>query len=94
MASGRNPRLSWLEQEQDTIKDHERPESTISLGQGKRRGTCRSLLLEESEKPHEQKIDGIRLWTTTVSVRELLIRSELGRSTWAILKSRSWGNEA
>jgi hypothetical protein len=56
----------------DAMKDRDGLKSTISLGHGSQsKGTGRSWLLGESDKPHGQKIDGIRHRTTTVSVDNL-----------------------
>ena len=49
----------------DGMIDHDGPESAISWGQSE--GTGRSLFLNESDKLHGQKIDGIRHWTTVSS---------------------------
>ena len=53
------------------MKDRDGLKSTIPSGHGQSKGTGRSSLLDESDKPHERQIDGIRL-RTTVSAGELL----------------------
>lgn len=53
------------------MKDRDGLKSTISFGHAQSKGTGRSLLLDESDKPHERQIDGIRL-RTTVSAGGLL----------------------
>lgn len=57
-------------QQKDAMMDHEGPESTISWGHVRSKGTGRSLLLGEYNELHGQKIDGIR-HRTTVSAGEL-----------------------
>ena len=59
-------------QQKETMKDREGLKSTISSGHGESKGTGRSSILDESDQYHGQKIDGIRLRTTTVSVGEPL----------------------
>jgi hypothetical protein len=47
--------------QKDTMKDREGLKSTISSGHGEgSRGAGRSFILDESDKYHGQKIDGIR----------------------------------
>ena len=67
---GRRKTISYWQQK-DTMKDREGLKSTIPSGHGQSKGTGRSLFLDESDKPHERQIDGIRLRTTTVSVGNL-----------------------
>ncbi|MFZ4439734.1 MAG: hypothetical protein ACOYOS_15005 [Syntrophales bacterium] len=59
------------------MKDRDGLKSAISCGHGQRKGKRRSLLLDESDKPHGQQIAGVRNWTAESAERSYQIGTGL-----------------
>lgn len=62
------PRRSHARISVDAVNDRDGLKSTIAWGDDQSQGIGRSLILGQYDKPLRQKIDGIVLWMTTVTI--------------------------